>query len=275
MKRINVLLFAAVLLTGSLKAQMWCDATSNGAGNIFGGNILALEMYDDSGQIFGYVGVSNNSSQIVLNPASPFTLSSWEFFRLVLKGTSDSTGNSWWTKAGVWIDLNRDGNFSASECIADPQNGPYSKLTKDNWTDVLVKIPGVISAGKTRLRIRGFHNAASMTTSMGCGASNAYGNQIDMEVNLFVGSMDKKNFQLSGFSVYPNPVSDKLYISGLKERAISTEYVISDLQGKIISRGNIQQQQTVEIPVQNLNHGMYVLSILEASGPKSVKFTVQ
>ena len=73
------------------------------------------------------------------------------------------------------------------------------------------------------------------------------------------------DLSLSKFSIYPNPVSDQLFISS-KNTVIETISIYS-LTGKKVFEG---ANKTNSIDVSTLSKGMYFVEISSASG-KSVK----
>ena len=72
-------------------------------------------------------------------------------------------------------------------------------------------------------------------------------------------------------SVYPNPVSDYLFIQ-LKNH--TTQFTISDITGKTISH-HIISENSNKIDVSNLSPGVYLLQIIGKTETSSVKFVKQ
>ena len=61
----------------------------------------------------------------------------------------------------------------------------------------------------------------------------------------------------SALHVYPNPVSDKLYIRGIMENALIK---VSDVTGRLVYKGNLTSMNQ-ELSVRTWNHGVYLVEI--------------
>jgi hypothetical protein len=84
------------------------------------------------------------------------------------------------------------------------------------------------------------------------------GDTITWVVNATVNGVDETSFENS-VNVYPNPVNDVLKIKS--ERALKS-VLIMDASGKLILEGSA----TAEINLQNLNAGVYFLSVIGNDG---------
>ncbi len=189
------LIALAALLPGSSSAQ-WCTASSNGNGTIYGGNITAIEVNGASGTLASYSGLGDNSSTVVLNTGTPFDITSSEFISVKLTGNTDAYGWGWGTYAGVWIDGNRDGDFSdPGECVANPQGGPFSSIGGTSATSS-IQVPCTSNPGKTRMRFRACFTywPGNLTSSGACSNPSVYGNQFDLEVNIKQGTAPTAGF---------------------------------------------------------------------------------
>jgi hypothetical protein len=60
--------------------------------------------------------------------------------------------------------------------------------------------------------------------------------------------------------VFPNPVSDKLTLRIDKEDVSGFQYLIFDINGKLVSQKNLLSNET-EVPVNNLSKGTYFLKV--------------
>lgn len=252
------------------QGQNYCSATSKGAGNIFGGNITAFQLEDDTGVVFAYNGFTNNSSSVVINPTEVFDVVGGEFLTLTITGNSDSTKSKWWTRCGVWIDANRNGDFGADECISDPQNGPCRRLVKDSSVVFVVHLPSVLVAGKTRIRIRGCDNSFGLTAYDACGAIDAYGNQFDFEVNAYYGINGVTTALSENIQFYPNPAKNELQIKGINAGLIQCY----DNVGKVVFERNWVEND-FPISLHNLQNGMYQFVAITAQGRISRSVLIQ
>jgi hypothetical protein len=62
------------------------------------------------------------------------------------------------------------------------------------------------------------------------------------------------------FIMYPNPASEKVYIS-LTGSHDWEEIILTDLSGKIVYSRNIKQQKTISIPAEHLDPGFYLVTV--------------
>ena len=84
--------------------------------------------------------------------------------------------------AGVWIDLDGDGSFSAAECISKTA-GPLGSIASNTTKTATLTIPCAgVKPGKAIMRVRAFYS--TMAANQGCGTVATYGNIMDFEVNL-------------------------------------------------------------------------------------------
>jgi hypothetical protein len=72
------------------------------------------------------------------------------------------------------------------------------------------------------------------------------------------------------FSVYPNPASDVLMISGLD----NGRFAVYAIDGKMVSGGNIASENQI-IDAGNLQAGIYFISVWNAAGERSVQRIVK
>ncbi|MSP57346.1 MAG: DUF5011 domain-containing protein [Flavobacteriaceae bacterium] len=207
--QLKKLAFVCILLGGlfssiSLKAQTPCSGTNSwgcgGAilnnGSDYPGDIRSVEVKDKKGNtLASYSGLgctSYNSSDTykgILNSGKGFNLTASEEISVTVEGGIWAS-QSWGTKVGIWIDADRDGSFSSSECIVDPQS-----TTATGLTTFALKMPCWKATGTSHMRFRGGcppYNTLSKTN--GCGQVLNYGNVFDLEVNLKLGSSPTANF---------------------------------------------------------------------------------
>ena len=76
---------------------------------------------------------------------------------------------------------------------------------------------------------------------------------------------------LNGLSVYPNPVTDFVQISGLEKIAGAKTIILSDVRGAVISRVNVEAGQNVRISTADLTSGLYLIQVQSTEGTASFK----
>jgi len=97
-----------------------------------------------------------------------------------------------------------------------------------------------------------------------------------IRANFGNGSVGLENIQndISLF-VYPNPVSEKVYVrlSGFEEKS-PCNYKLFDMQGRIKSEGELEQNKTHQIDLNNKASGIYNLVVYTSKGVVTKKITV-
>ena len=84
---------------------------------------------------------------------------------------------------------------------------------------------------------------------------------------------DLKNTNIStGFSFYPNPAEDKIYLKYERQNAAS--YVIMDMEGRKLQGGPIAGA-TTEVDLSGMRDGIYILQVKSSSGSWSGKFVIK
>ena len=72
------------------------------------------------------------------------------------------------------------------------------------------------------------------------------------------------------FNLSPNPAKDDLFLSKLPTETLQIQ--IHDLQGRILFSKINQQLSTAQLPISNLNAGLYFVSVLGKQGLQTRKF---
>lgn len=93
--------------------------------------------------------------------------------------------------------------------------------------------------------------------------------QIDFDGNFSFSSIEKVNLLADiitkSFAVYPNPTSDKIYVSGLIPNIIN-ELEIVNINGQIVKKLSvIYTENDTEIEVSDLPKGIYIISVIGSS----------
>ncbi len=83
-----------------------------------------------------------------------------------------------------------------------------------------------------------------------------------------VGLLDQTKKTIAKLAVYPNPVSDLLQVVLDNQELSSATLRILDLNGRLVAEQNysvMKGMQELQIPVQQLNEGVYIVSLESAS----------
>jgi hypothetical protein len=76
-----------------------------------------------------------------------------------------------------------------------------------------------------------------------------------------------ENINSQKLTVFPNPASQQVNLTFSEPVNKALTYSISDLQGRQLLQGSIQNQETV-LDISNLSKGIYLLNISDANGNK-------
>jgi hypothetical protein len=74
-------------------------------------------------------------------------------------------------------------------------------------------------------------------------------------------------------SLYPNPATNTVNLMGIDVLENGAEYFVSDVSGRMISRG-VLASGAKSIDVQNFANGMYILTLVHEYGRNSMKFSI-
>ena len=69
-------------------------------------------------------------------------------------------------------------------------------------------------------------------------------------------------------TVFPNPTRDILILKLTKENVMGLQYILFDVNGKLLSKKNLEEKET-NVPVEALAPGLYLLKVKE--GNKELK----
>ena len=84
------------------------------------------------------------------------------------------------------------------------------------------------------------------------------------------GVSDFADVDVSNFTVYPNPASDRLLISASQPGS----WTIMDLHGRIVRQGEVLHAGVQEVGIGDLSAGLYVLRMSQLGQTKSVRVTI-
>jgi hypothetical protein len=96
------------------------------------------------------------------------------------------------------------------------------------------------------------------STNTGSNVSIIQGVQQSIEL-LTLSNLELTALTLSAVT-YPNPTSDYIVLALRNSQLTDLSYVICDLQGRIVRKGSVQQQDTT-IAMQTLAIGAYILKV--------------
>ncbi|MBU2938823.1 T9SS type A sorting domain-containing protein [Lacinutrix sp. C3R15] len=171
--------------------------------------------------------------------------------------TPEWTGNTYNEGYAVWIDYNRDGDFTTDERIF--QNAS----TNDTFVSGQFTIPSGLTTGTTRMRVI---MAYSATPNDPCDDSINYGEVEDYTVNIVLGdTLSTIVNTLEDLTIYPNPFNNSISIklpNNLNNNSVTVN--MYDIRGRlVVSLKNTQATNNI-INISNLDklsNGTYFLKI--------------
>ncbi len=206
-------------------------------------------MTNTTGANSGYGDFTSKVATVVQGTTNQLVLSA---------GFATSTYNEYFT---VWIDYNKDGDFS----------GAGEQVTTGNSSSATNRVANIVipenaKLGKTRMRVSMKYNSASTS----CGTFRD-GEVEDYTVNIIATSVintvatmsvsgeNIKTQEASNLSIYPNPSVNFVNVN-LASKAKNTSYKIINITGSIVQKGRLN---TAKLNVTNLSSGMYILEVYD------------
>ena len=168
---------------------------------------------------------------------------------------SVSVGDGWMNESvSVWIDFNNNGTFDEEEFF-------YIGTGSDEALTGNIAIPASAADGDYRMRVRvAAVGQPSATWDMSCDETDAYGETEDYTVNVD-GVVGVNDYAVTGFSYYPNPMTDALYITAKTD--ISSVSVYNLLGQEVISKKNFSDGK---VDVSALPAGTFLFRVTFENG---------
>jgi hypothetical protein len=109
--------------------------------------------------------------------------------------------------------------------------------------------------------------SVSVEDANGCLLSDS----VDLEIELCLGTDELP--ANPNLTVYPNPVTDKLWIA-TNEHEIIHRIMIYDLHGKLLLNREFQPQQSIQLSLPEMSEGIYLMKVHTNSGNWNYKLVV-
>ena len=179
--KLPAILYCLLAWVNPLEAQI-CSATNSYVCPT-GGYFTGVSFKNSAGTTFGVTGM--NCSSIGGNGSSNNLMTSGAVMDLIpgekISMTIDNNA-TYSDYCGVWIDMNGDNTFTASECISTAAS-PFGSIPTNSSVTKTLTLPCVaVKGGKVIMRVRCSYY--TFTPSQGCGNLATYGNILDFEVNI-------------------------------------------------------------------------------------------
>lgn len=222
---------------------VYCSASSNNATLESISNVSFANINNSSTQTTGYEDYTSIVGNITKGTKYTFTANAAKSY------TSD--------QVIVWIDFNKNGSFT------DPGEQVFISSTKKApWTGEIT-IPETAATGLTRMRVR-LHDASISPNATPCGTSS-YGQVEDYSLNIGNLAVSDISSTKNGLQLYPNPASDHITISNIKEKS---SYQIVNMAGQVVANGTTDGK----VQVAKLEKGVYVITVKSNDQTSSSKF---
>lgn len=171
------------------------------------------------------------------------------------------TGSTYSEGYAVFIDFNKDGDFSDSGEQVWTRAASTTTPVSGSIT-----IPSTATLGATRMRVSMKYNAIPTA----CEAFS-YGQVEDYTINIVSSAKGSEEIEAQDveISLYPNPTRDLVNLTSV---ANNTQYRIINMLGQEVSRGKVQNGN---LSVQSLSAGTYLLEIETAGKPTVKRFVKQ
>ncbi|MDR2204582.1 MAG: GEVED domain-containing protein [Flavobacteriaceae bacterium] len=168
-----------------------------------------------------------------------------------------TVGDGWYEHVGMWIDFGNDGIFDPSDYFGEIGIGGQGVTTQGDIT-----IPAGTPDGNYRMRIQAY--AGPLTGDPCMNNPLDFGEYEDYTVH--VGALATAETNKGKIVVYPNPVTDILKISDVKD---VKSIIVVDMTGRMVKTFSTA---TAELNLSNLSSGAYIVNLRMTNGEtQSVK----
>ena len=150
-------------------------------------------------------------------------------------------------------------------CVADYGNHKIRKITTYGYS-ISPALPDGLTLNSVTGEISGTPTQVSPRNDYTITATNEFGSN-SFVISIEVGTLTAEDLRLNGLKVYPNPVSDKLYVTGVTEMSSITIY---NPLGQKIKEFNVDVAN-YPIDFYSFSKGVYLLKIATAYGIKEIR----
>ncbi|WP_435523246.1 GEVED domain-containing protein [Chryseobacterium indoltheticum] len=161
----------------------------------------------------------------------------------------------------AWIDFNANGTFETSEIIMNSTSSSASFSTNTFSVPTLASVGGNISCAVTMRVVFSNTPVTNGCGNFGYGEVEDYDVYLSTEVHLATSEINKTH----EISIYPNPASDILNISGISS---DIDFEIYNSAGQKLSAGKTKNKT---VNVSDLTKGIYFIRLKENSNFKFIK----
>jgi len=238
----------------------YCDAPAANTQYEWIESVEFADINNASGNDGGYGNYAFVSTDLAAGTSETITLT---------PGFSGDAYNEFWS---VWIDYNRDGDFSDSGELA------YSSSASTGVVTGAINVPTNALNGETRMRIIMKYNAAANNP---CATNIGDGEIEDYIVNIVGGAKFEElvpaTNNVFAVQMYPNPAQSLVHIACETNEAQVLTTTIYDLTGRIIRTNTATigaGTTTNTIDVSDLQSGYYMVHVAGNEHSETLRLTV-
>ncbi|MCO6175772.1 fibronectin type III domain-containing protein [Flavobacterium sp. NRK F10] len=165
----------------------------------------------------------------------------------------------------IWIDFNDDYNF---DNVTEKVYTGTSTSANPTTLDASFYLAPGATLGQHRMRIG---TADSGQVPPDPCFSGSYGVTLDFTVNI-IAQLSAESFESNGFMAYPNPVKDVL---NLKYSTEITDVKVVNLLGQVVINKNNVDSTDVQIDMNDLSAGTYIVNVTVNDAVKTIKVVKQ
>ncbi|OJJ17535.1 hypothetical protein BKI52_27110 [marine bacterium AO1-C] len=234
---------------GTTPPVTYCDSKGNNVNDEYISRVQFGSIDNTTGANAGYGDFTAQSTSINAGASATITI------------TPTWTGTVYNEAYSVWIDFNRDGDFTdAGEQVFTQGNTTATSVSGT------INIPSSVAAGSTRMRVSMKYNGIPTSCE-----TFTYGEVEDYTVNItpagtatFANEAEQRPVSLKEVVVSPNPASKLVTVKAKAEDNTLVRFALIDINGTSLQNKRSQAQNgvaTQTFEVSQLPKGLYLIKV--------------
>jgi len=230
---------------GACKDLTYCTVTGGNTQYEYISNVTVGPLNNNSGDDGGYVSFENLSPEFIIGNDYQTSI------------TPTFTGNQYTDKFYIWIDLNQNGSFEASELV-------FEEVDNQTVTGT-VSIPSNAILGLTRMRVQVF---GSNGDGDACRDNPFWGETEDycVIIKSDASGVGLNENDLTEIQLYPNPTDGIFTVNGVEKE---TRIDITNTTGKTIQSITTNKPSILDLSKEA--RGVYLVKVSTAVGSKTFR----
>ncbi len=246
---------------GGITAPVYCDSKGDNVNDEYIGRVQLGSIDNSSDGSNGYTDFTFTSTSLAQGSSNTITI------------TPVWTGTVYSEAYSVWIDFNRDGDFTdAGEQVFT------QSPTRNTSVSGTINIPASATTGSTRMRVSMRYN----TVPSSCGSFN-YGEVEDYTINIspsgnatFGNEAERMPVLLKSVSVSPNPASSVVTVKAKAVDNTKVGFTLINTNGTQLQQKSAQATNGIAVQsfvVNRLPKGLYLIKV-QTRGGQAIKKVV-